>query len=99
MKASRQILYDIYKNDYKEEKLLEELKRQTVELSKIVSFYDFWGLMVKKRYLPKWTFQKSSKYTAINTYEKLEPYIKFRREDQPIYASHFEWLIVKLRNR
>ena len=62
----------------------------------IYEIYDFWALMVKKHYLPKWTFQDSAKYTAKNVYRKILPYIIYRREEQPLYASHFEWLIKKL---
>lgn len=54
--------------------------------------------MVKKHYLPSWTFQDSSKVVAINIYEKIVPYILFRRLQQPEYASHYEWLVKKLKN-
>jgi len=93
MKQYRKAIYDIYNLNYSEEKILEELKLKTDEISHVVSFYDFWALMVKKKYLPKWTFQASSKYTMINVYNKIKPYIEYRRLTQPEYASHFEWLV------
>ena len=96
MKKSRCAIYEIYNGDLSEDAIFCKLKEKTIEISTVVSFYDFWALMVKKHYLPKWTFQDSAKYTAKNVYRKILPYIIYRREEQPLYASHFEWLIKKL---
>ena len=96
MKEYRKIIYDIYNQKMDESDILDKLKQYSVEVSHVVSFYDCWALMVKKHYLPKWAFQASSKYTAKNIYDKIKPYIEFRRETQFEYASHFEWLIKKI---
>lgn len=109
MKQHRAVVYDIYKKGLKEEKaILGKLIEKSDDVSHVVSFYDFWALMVKKHYLPIWAFQASSKYTAINTYSKIKPFIEYRRgerKDKPCpigaqqyYASHFEWLIDQLQN-
>lgn len=95
MKKYRKVVYDIYNQYNHTELILDELKTHSDEVSQVVSFYDFWGLMVKRRYLPKWAFQASSRYTAINIYNKIKPYIEYRRLEQSEYASHFEWLVSK----
>lgn len=96
MKRYRKIIYDIYNQEYDDKRILEELKLKTDAVSHVVSFYDFWALMMKKQYLPNWTFQASSKYAALNIYNKIKPYINYRRLTQPEYASHYEWLVNKL---
>lgn len=96
MKLHRKVIYDIYNQYSEKEEILEEMKKKSDEISYVISFYDFWSLMVKKGYLPKWTFQDSSKHTTINIYQKVKDYIDFRRIEQPKYASHFEWLIHKI---
>lgn len=96
MKEYRKIIYDIYNQEVNENDILEKLKESSAEVSHVVSFYDCWALMVKKHYLPKWAFQASSKYTAKNIFNKIKPYIEFRRREQREYASHFEWLIKKM---
>lgn len=97
MKKNRKVIYDIYNQQKCDSDMLDKLKEKSAEVSCVVSFYDFWALMVRKHYLPKWTFQASSRYTALNIYDKVEPYIKFRRKEQPEYANHFEWLRNKIR--
>ena len=97
MKKYRKVIYDLYSQETSGSLILDKLKEHSDEVSQVLSFYDFWALMVKKHYLPKWTFQASSRYTAINIYNKVKPYIEFRRVEQPEYASHFEWLINKIR--
>ena len=97
MKTYRKVIYDIYNHNTDLVDILENLKIQSVEVSHVISFYDFWALMVKKHYLPEWTFQASSKYTAVNIYNKVKPYVEFRRIEQPDYANHFEWLVNRLK--
>ena len=96
MKKSRRVIYEIYNEELNEDSILDKLKEKSIDVSNVVSFYDFWALMVKKHYLPMWTFQDSAKYTAKNVYNKIHPYIVYRRIELPQYASHFEWLIKKL---
>lgn len=96
MKKLRKVIYDIYNQNNHAELILDELKTHSDEVSQVISYYDFWGLMVKKGYLPKWAFQASSKFTTINIYNKTKPYIEYRRLGQPDYASHFKWLISKI---
>jgi len=96
MKECRKVIYDIYNNYQDESIILNRLIERSDDVARVISFYDFWGLMVKKKYLPLWTFQDSSKYVTINIYNKARPYIAFRKTENEMYASHFEWLIKKL---
>lgn len=98
-KKNRKSLYKkrkAFENDQQE--WLKSLQKSE-DASNVVSFYDFWGLMVKKHYLPKWTFQDSSLYTLRQAWENVKPYVEYRRITQPVYASHFEWLIEKIKEK
>ena len=97
MKRYRKIIYDIYNHESDKEIIFEQLLKYEDEVAHVISFFDFWALMVKRHYLPKWAFQASSKFVAITIYEKVTPYILHRRTNQSEYACHFEWLIRKLR--
>lgn len=97
MKNDRYAIYQIYNTETNAELILAKLLENKKQVSNVISFYDSWSLMVKKHYLPKWTFQASSKFVAIKIFDMVSPYIAYRREKQSEYACHFEWLISKLR--
>ena len=65
------------------------------DASNTVSFFHFWGLMVKKKYLPFWVFKSASGYAVIRLYEGLREMIEIRRVDNPEYAEYFEWIYRK----
>ncbi|MEE0856080.1 MAG: hypothetical protein U0L58_02130 [Ruminococcus sp.] len=67
----------------------------------LVNFFHHWGLLVKKRYLPLWVFDKATGRGACRLYEKVEPYIKKRREfnNDSSYGEYYEWLYYKLKKR
>ena len=67
------------------------------DASNTVSFFHFWGLMVKKKYLPFWVFKSASGYAVIRLYEGLQEMIEIRRVDNPEYAEYFEWIYRKCR--
>lgn len=62
-------------------------------LTKIASHYHFWGLMVKKGFLPKWVFDGEPGESAVQLYYMLESYINKRRRTKAKYAENFTWLI------
>ncbi len=97
MKKDRKAIYDIDNAKLDKQKTLDMLIEHEREVTNVISFFDFWSLMVKKHYLPKWTFQASSKFVAIKMFDIIKPYIMHRRIDQDEYACHFEWLIGKIR--
>jgi len=59
------------------------------------------GLLVKKHELPKWFFKETPiGDIVIKFYEKLEPYIAYRREKDGIgYGNQFENLYKLLKNK
>ena len=97
MKSYRKVIYDIYNSESNKDVIFAKLREHEKEVTHVISFFDFWSLMVKKHYLPKWTFQASSKFVAIRIFDMVKPYIFCRRADQSEYACHYEWLINKIR--
>lgn len=87
----RKIIYEISESKSEEEKLIG-LKTHSKAVSHVLSFYNTWALLLKKHYLPRWTFQASTRDAAIEIYEITQPYIEFRRGSHGEYAKHFEWL-------
>ena len=96
MKAHRKTIYDIYNNESDEDIIFNELLKHEDDVAHVISFFDFWALMVKKHYLPRWTFHASPRYVTTTIYDKVLPYITHRRIHQPEYACYYEWLVGKL---
>lgn len=69
------------------------------DAASIVSFFHFWGLMVKKKYLPIWVFESSSGQSVIRLYEGLQSMIMERREENPMWGEYFGWLYKKVKKR
>lgn len=69
------------------------------DASLVISFFHFWGLMVKKKYLPFLVFKSASGHAVIILYEGLQPMIQERRRKSPDYAEYFEWLYLKCKKK
>lgn len=89
MRAARKKVYD-YTHSYSEEKLLEDK-----EFAKVCSHYDFYGLMLRKHYLPKWVILGTNSIIIMRCYECSEQYIKLRKKENKYYCENFEWLYRK----
>lgn len=76
-----------------------KIDKNDVDAASIVSFFHFWGLMVKKKYLPIWVFESSSGQAVVRLYEGLHSMIMERRKDNPMYGEYFEWLYKKVKRR
>jgi hypothetical protein len=62
----------------------------------VIIVYDWYALFVRKKQCPSWIYRETSAlHTCIKFYETLEDYIRQRRENNPKYANHFEWLYRK----
>ena len=96
-KNFRKQVYDIYNRVTAEPVIKKELIKITDAVAHIVSFYDFWALMVEKKYLPMWTFDGTPGNTAINVFSKIKPYIDHRREKDAEYAKRFERLVNRIK--
>jgi len=106
----RKLIYDFYKTNesVKNNKehftsLLVENKETEEAAAAILAFYDLWGLLAYKKFLPFWTFDGASGKTTKRMYKYLLPYIEYRQqqelENEPefgvLYAKYFTWLINK----
>lgn len=87
------------KNVYKTAEEKRKIEKHNENAAKVISFFHFWGLMVKKKYLPIWVFEDASGFAVVKLYRILEPHIKERRADNPYYAKHFEWLANEIKKR
>ena len=92
-KGYRELVYSIYNVTDDSETINSKLLAISNTVARIVSFYDFWSLMVDKKHLPKWVFEGMPGKTAVNIFNKLKPYINYRRKTDNEYAQRFEKLI------
>ncbi|WP_390607273.1 acyltransferase [Dorea longicatena] len=90
--AARKEIYCKINNNIK-------IDKNDVAAGSIISFFHFWGLMVKKKYLPLWVFESASGYAVIRLYEGLQEMIEERRKDNEKYGEYFEWLYYKIKKR
>jgi len=78
-----------------EAEIVGKNRTQAHQFEHVINTYNMMGLLVHKHQLPKWFFKETSAgETVIKFYEKLEPYILYRREIDTIktYANQFEYL-------
>lgn len=73
-----------------------QISVDSIEAAQLVNYFDHWGLLAKKHYLPLWVFNSGSGDGIIDYYKKVFVYITKRREKRSTYASNFEWLYKKL---
>lgn len=69
------------------------------DASIVCSFFHFWGLMVRKKYLPIWVFESASGIAIIRLYDILNDFIVEHRNSNPFYAEHFEWLVNSVKRK
>lgn len=85
MRMARKSIYNFtYNSD-------QELMENT-SFAKVCSHYHFYGLLLKKHYLPRWIFGSANGSAIIRCYEKSIKYILLRRNNDVYYAEYFEWL-------
>ena len=72
-------------------------KQYGSEIAVLILSYEQAGILVKKRQLPFWIFSKGGCGVAVvNFYKKLTPYITYKRKENPLYATNFEFLRNKI---
>ena len=76
-----------------------KIDKNDKDASNVISFFNFWGMMVEKKYLPIWVFESASGQAVIRLYEGLQDMIKERRRDNPNYGEYFEWLYRKCKSK
>lgn len=68
--------------------------------AELCAFFHFWGMMVRKGFLPIWIFKSASGPSIVRLYRLLESYVlERRRTNNHYYAKDFEYLVVKIENR
>ena len=77
----------------------QKIDKDDLDAAIVVSFFHFWGLMVKKHYLPIWVFESASGYAVIRLYEGISGMIEERRKENSQYAEYFEWLYKKVKKK
>ena len=79
----------------------EILREHGDKIAYIVLSYEQAGILAKKHKLPFWLFTDHSTGIAIvRLYEKLQPYILFRREyDNVAYGKQFEYLVERIKRK
>ena len=83
------------------ETIIAKFKIIDNDIAIVISFFHFWGLMVKKGYLPMWVFEGSSGIKAVKLYRILKVYIDNKRKStkNEKYAEEFEWLVKEIGRR
>lgn len=76
-----------------------QISLDNTDAAQLVNFFDHWGLLAKKHYLPLWVFNSGSGDGIIEYYDKVFVYITKRRVERSTYASNFEWLYKELKRR
>jgi len=77
----------------------KSIEFENKDASIICSFFHFWGLMVRKKYLPIWVFESASGIAIIRLYDILKDFIDEHRISNPFYAEHFEWLVCSVKRK
>lgn len=80
------------KNIYNDCSTSEKELFENTSFAKVCSHYHFYGLMLKKHYIPAWVFKSVNGSAIIRCYEKSRKYIELRRKDDFYYSEYFEWL-------
>ena len=62
----------------------------------VCNFFNKWSMMVRYGNLPFYIFKGASGHGVTKQYAVLKQYIEKRRNDNPLYASDFEYLCNKI---
>ena len=67
--------------------------------SRVANFYQMWGLLQDRNFLPIWVFDTTSGYNMIRLYQSVADIIEHKREANPLYAGHFENLCKRINKK
>jgi len=74
-----------------------EDKEQVLKASsRVANFYQMWGLLQYRNFLPIWVFDTTSGYNMIRLYQSVADIIEHKRGANPLYAGHFENLCKRI---
>lgn len=92
-------VYDDDFNDWLEANISKDDKSFYIEggrdavfkaASRVANFYQMWGLLQSRNFLPIWVFDTTSGYNIIKLYQAMADIIDRKREENMLYAGHFE---------
>ena len=97
-------VYDADFEEWLKENITEEDKDFYLEgkeqvfkaASRVANFYQMWGLLQDRNFLPIWVFDTTSGYNMIRLYQSVADIIEHKREANPLYAGHFENLCKRI---
>lgn len=61
-----------------------------------MNFFQMWGLLQNKGFLPMWVFETASGYSIIKLHQAIEDILYDRRETNPFYGQQFSWLCARI---
>lgn len=62
----------------------------------VANFYQMWGLLQYRNFLPIWVFDTTSGYNVMRLYQSVSDIIERKRGANPLYAGHFEDLCKRI---
>ncbi len=98
-------VYDADFDQWIEENISKENKSFYIEggkdavfkaASRVANFYQMWGLLQSRNFLPIWVFDTTSGYNIIKLYQSMGDIISHKREENLLYAGHFEDLCKRI---
>lgn len=77
----------------------EEIDIKNPDLRRYISYYDFCGIMIKKRFLPFWVFEGAAGKKLLHTMKKIEDkgILGRFKGDGNFEPKHYEYLFNKLK--
>ena len=67
--------------------------------STTTDFFQMWGLLQHKNFLPMWVFETASGYSIIKLYEAVDDIVTANRATNPFYALQFRDLCVRIKQK
>lgn len=97
-------VYDADFNEWLQQNISKEDKDFYIEnkeqvfkaSSRVANFYQMWGLLQYRNFLPIWVFDTTSGYNMIRLYQAVADIIEHKRGSNPLYAGHFEDLCKRI---
>ena len=84
----------------KDKNFYVENKAQVAKASsRVLNFYQMWGLLQYRNFLPIWVFDTTSGYNMIRLYEATVDIIQEKRKSNRLYAGHFEELCKRVNKK
>lgn len=81
----------------KEKSLLPTNKKEIFEAADITAnFFQMWGLLQYKGFLPIWVFETSSGYSILKLHEGIEDILEVERKNNPFFGGQFTDLCVRI---